>query len=96
MGRQQTNKAYLPFEQHRDFGRKLHDALQVLSEYEAALSLHHKKSETTGLKSSITKAMAAINAVRNEGENLLCTTVPHSKHTCNVCAVYYGPFGDQK
>lgn len=96
MHRQQTIRAYLPFEQHQIFGRKLHDAFEALADYERELLRYHQKSETKSLRASIQKAMTAINEVRNDGENLLCRAVPNTDHTCNVCTVYYGPFREQQ
>lgn len=80
----------ISFAEHVIFGRQLDAALKTLEMMRRATVSGGMRSRQ--LRDSIGKAENAINMVRNDAENLLCSTVPASEHTKNPCSVYYGPF----
>lgn len=83
--------ATITFPQHVDFGIQLNAVIQSLNAMRSAAAAI-PGAKTRPLRSSLTKALAAIDAVRNDAENLLCSTVPDDQHTQNPCTVYYGLF----
>lgn len=86
--------APISFSQHVAFGIQLDAAIKTLEALHLAAAGSHGE-HCRQLRKSASKAIAAINMVRNDAENLLCTTVPASEHTKNPCSVYYGTFGGE-